>query len=263
MSSAKQPKNINQAVREVCLSLPETNEVTSHGSPDFRVAGKTFATYMVNHHGDGHLALWLRMPAGSQEYYTQNDPEHFYVPPYVGPKGWLGVDLDKGLSWNTIAELVQTAYAEVAPKALALDLPPPLQIDPPTETIDPEEFDPFVAPKAREHLLIIENICLALPETTRAYQFGSPCFRAGKKNFCTLHFRAKRLRLSVWAGVENQDIASFDERYSVPPYTGHNGWLDLDIHEVLIDQECQALIEASYRHFALKRMLKALDLKEA
>mgnify|MGYP001183000654 CR=1 FL=1 len=63
--------------------------------------------------------------------------------------------------------------------------------------------------------------------------------------------------------MENQDIASFDERYSVPPYTGHNGWLDLDIHDVLIDQECQALIEASYRHFALKRMLKALDLKEA
>ena len=147
----------------------------------------------------------------------------------------MGVDLDKGLSWNTIAELVQTAYAEVAPKALALDLPPPIRIDPPTETIDPEEFDPFVASKAQEHLLIIGNICLALPETVRASQFGSPCSRAGKKNFCTLHFRSKRLRLSVWAGVENQDIASFDERYSVPPYTGHNGWLDLDIHDVLID----------------------------
>ena len=263
MSSAKQPKNISQAVREICLSLPATGEVTSHGSPDFRVEGKTFATYMINHHGDGHLALWLRMPTGSQEYYTQSDPERFYVPPYVGPKGWLGVDLDKGLSWNTIAELVQTAYAEVAPKALALDLPPPIRIDPSTETIDPEEFEPFVASKAQEHLSIIEDICLALPETVRASQFGSPCFRAGKKNFCTLHFRSKRLRLSVWAGVENQDIASFDERYSVPPYTGHIGWLDLDIHDVLIDQECQALIEASYRHFALKRMLKALDLKEA
>ncbi|MEC9154342.1 MAG: MmcQ/YjbR family DNA-binding protein [Pseudomonadota bacterium] len=167
MSSAKQPKNISQAVREICLSLPATAEVTSHGSPDFRVEGKTFATYMINHHGDGHLALWLRMPTGSQEYYTQSDPERFYVPPYVGPKGWLGVDLDKGLSWNTIAELVQTAYAEVAPKALALDLPPPIRIDPPTETIDPEEFEPFVASKAQEHLLIIENFCLALPETVR------------------------------------------------------------------------------------------------
>ena len=73
------------------------------------------------------------------------------------------------------------------------------------------------------------------------------------------------METSAWLcqGVENQDIASFDERYSVPPYTGHNGWLDLDIYDVLIDQECQALIEASYRHFALKRMLKALDLKEA
>ena len=106
MSSAKQPKNISQALREICLSLPATGEVTSHGSPDFRVEGKTFATYMINHQGDDHLALWLRMPTGSQEYYTQSDPERFYVPPYVGPKGWLGVDLDKGLSWNTIAELV-------------------------------------------------------------------------------------------------------------------------------------------------------------
>ena len=75
MSSAKQPKNISQAVREICLSLPATGEVTSHGSPDFRVEGKTFATYMINHYGDGHLALWLQMPTGSQEYYTQSDPK--------------------------------------------------------------------------------------------------------------------------------------------------------------------------------------------
>ena len=143
MSSAKQPKNISQAVREICLSLPATGEVTSHGSPDFRVEGKTFATYMINHHGDGHLALWLRMPTGSQEYYTQSDPERFYVPPYVGPKGWLGVDLDKGLSWNTIAELVQTAYAEVAPKALALDLPPPIRIDRPQKPLTQQSSTPL------------------------------------------------------------------------------------------------------------------------
>lgn len=259
MKYTKTSKNISQAVREVCLSLPETNEVISHGAPDFRVAGKTFATYMINHHGDGHLALWLRMPAGSQEYYIQTNPQYFYLPPYVGPKGWLGVDLDKGLSWLTIAELVQTAYAEVAPKLLTMDLPQPIQIDPPTETIDPEEFDPFVAAKAQAHLSIIKDICLALPETSPSSQFGSPCFRAGNKNFCTLYFRGKRLRLSVWAGAENQDIASFDDRFHIPAYTGHNGWLDLDIHDVLIDDECKGLIQASYRHFALKRMLKALD----
>ena len=148
MRNALKGKDIGQAVREVCLTLPETTEVISHGAPDFRVVGKTFATYMINHHGDGHLALWLRMPAGSQEYYIQNDPQYFYLPPYVGPKGWLGVDLDKGLSWLTIAELVQTAYVEVAPKSLTTDLAQPIQIDPPTETIDPEEFDPFVAAKA-------------------------------------------------------------------------------------------------------------------
>jgi len=58
-------KDINQAVREVCLWPPEAAEVISHGSPDFRVRGKTFATYVVNHHGDGRVALWLNAPAGA------------------------------------------------------------------------------------------------------------------------------------------------------------------------------------------------------
>ncbi|MEC8755274.1 MAG: MmcQ/YjbR family DNA-binding protein, partial [Pseudomonadota bacterium] len=77
VSSANQPKNISQAVREICLSLPATGEVTSHGSPDFRVDGKTFATYMINHHGAGHLALWLRMPTGSRSATPRATPTAF------------------------------------------------------------------------------------------------------------------------------------------------------------------------------------------
>src|ERR1043165_5035328 len=82
-------KDISQAVREVCLWLPESSEVISHGSPDFRVRGKTFATYVINHHGDGRVALWLNAPAGAQELYTKEEPKHFFVPPYVGARGWL------------------------------------------------------------------------------------------------------------------------------------------------------------------------------
>ena len=85
-------KDISAAVREICLSFPETEEVRGHGMPDFKADGKTFATYVINHHGDGHLALWLRSPQGAQSLYVDAEPEHFYVPPYVGPKGWLGVD---------------------------------------------------------------------------------------------------------------------------------------------------------------------------
>ena len=85
--SKTRAKDINQAVREVCLWFPESAEVLSHGSPDFRVRGKTFATYVVNHHGDGRVALWLNAPAGAQELYTKEEPKHFFVPPYVGPRG--------------------------------------------------------------------------------------------------------------------------------------------------------------------------------
>ena len=248
------------AVREVCLSFPNTEEVVSHGSPDFRVIdGKVFATYAINHHGDGHLALWLRSPPGAQALYVDGEPEYFYVPPYVGPAGWLGVDLDKGLSWLRIADLVREAYVEVAPKSLTRDLGPTIEIEPPTKTIDPVEFDPFNAEHAQHKLQQIRDLALALPEVVEDTQFGNPCFRAGKKNFCTLYFHQGRMQLSVWAGEEGQATLTFDKRYAVPAYTGRNGWLNLDIHEELLLDEAQPLIETSYRHFALKRMLKALD----
>src|SRR5262245_50600151 len=96
-------KDINAAVREVCLSFPEAEEYMSRGSPNYRVRGKTFAIYVVNHHGDGRIALWLNVPTGAQGLYTKEEPKHFFVPPYVGPSGWLGVQLDNGISWKRVA----------------------------------------------------------------------------------------------------------------------------------------------------------------
>ena len=116
-------KGISAAVREVCLWLPEAEEFLSHGSPNFRVRGKTFAAYVINHHGDGRIALWLNAPAGAQELYVNEEPKHFFVPPYVGPRGWLGVHLDKGIAWKRIAKLVREAYEKVAPKALSHETP--------------------------------------------------------------------------------------------------------------------------------------------
>jgi hypothetical protein len=78
------PRDISQAVRDVCLWLPEAEEKVSHGSPNFRVRGKTFATYVVNHHGDGRVALWLNTPAGAQELHVEAEPRQFFIPPYMG-----------------------------------------------------------------------------------------------------------------------------------------------------------------------------------
>jgi hypothetical protein len=115
-------RDIHQAVRDVCLWLPEAEEFLSHGSPNFKVRGKTFASYVVNHHGDGRVALWLNAARGAQELYVGADPKRFFVPPYVGPRGWLGVHLDKGLSWVRIAALVREAYEKVAPAPLTSTL---------------------------------------------------------------------------------------------------------------------------------------------
>ena len=83
-------KNIKDAVREVCLSFPEAEEVVSRGSPNFKVAGKAFAMFIVNHHGDGRISLWLPAPPGAQNYYSKGEADIYFVPPYVGPPRMVG-----------------------------------------------------------------------------------------------------------------------------------------------------------------------------
>jgi hypothetical protein len=106
-------------IRKLCLSLPETSERLSHGHPAFFIRGKkTFVMYLNDHHGDARLAVWCAAPQGMQHMLVEGDPEHYFVPPYVGHRGWLGVRLDKGLDWNEIAGAIEDAYATVAPEKL-------------------------------------------------------------------------------------------------------------------------------------------------
>lgn len=70
--------------------------------------------YSDNHHGDGRIALWCKAPSGAQEILVAADPRHFFVPPYVGTEGWLGIHLDQGLAWGIVAGLVKDGYLEAA-----------------------------------------------------------------------------------------------------------------------------------------------------
>ena len=254
-------KDISAAVREVCLWFPETTEVLSHGSPDFRVNNKTFATYVINHHGDGRIALWLNAPQGAQQLYVKQEPKHFFVPPYVGPRGWLGVHLDKGISWKTVAKLVREAYEKIAPPALAKSVGKTIEIKPPTMTLEPEVFDPMVSKRAQAVLKGLREICLSLPETSEDKQFGSPVWRAGKKVFAQAYcYRTDfKLQLGFWVGVDQQALLTRDKHFSIPAYMGHNGWIALDVTKDANWKEIRSLALFSYRHFAVGRMLKALD----
>ena len=106
-------------VRKICLALPETTERLSHGAPTFFVRGKrAFLMVLTNHHGDGRFALWCAAPEGMQAMLVEADPKRFFVPPYVGHRGWLGVRLDRGLHWDELAGIAEDAYAVVAPPRL-------------------------------------------------------------------------------------------------------------------------------------------------
>ncbi len=106
-------------IRDVSLALPETSERLSHGAPTFFVRGKrAFLMVLTNHHGDGRFAIWCAAPEGMQRVLVDAEPERFFVPPYVGHRGWLGVRLDRGLEWDEIAGIAEDAFAEVAPARL-------------------------------------------------------------------------------------------------------------------------------------------------
>jgi hypothetical protein len=106
-------------VRKICLALPEVNERPSHGAPTFFIRDKrSFATVWDNHHGDGRFALCCAAPDGLQAMLVEADPERFFVPPYVGHRGWLGVRLDRAFDRDELAGILEDAYAEVAPPSL-------------------------------------------------------------------------------------------------------------------------------------------------
>jgi hypothetical protein len=125
MVSAKERNRVLRRIRELCLALPETSERLSHGAPTFFVREKrAFLMVLTDHHGDGRFAIWCAAPEGVQQLLTDADPEKFFVPPYVGHRGWLGVRLDRGLDWNELAGIVEDAYVEVAPAKLVAALAP-------------------------------------------------------------------------------------------------------------------------------------------
>jgi len=106
-------------VRDVCMAFPATEERLSHGAPTFFAGGKkSFVMFMDDHHGDGRLAIWCSAPPGVQATLVDEEPARFFVPPYVGTRGWVGVRLDVDADWDEVAGIVEDGFREVATKRL-------------------------------------------------------------------------------------------------------------------------------------------------
>jgi hypothetical protein len=112
-----------ERVRQICLALPETSERLSHGEPTFFLDKKVFVMFADNHHDDGHIAVWLPAPSGFQSALIEAQPEIYFKPPYVGVRGWIGIELDR-IGDEDLRFHIQTAWELVAPRRLSSGVKP-------------------------------------------------------------------------------------------------------------------------------------------
>jgi hypothetical protein len=174
--SSSEVDAVFERVSGICLGFPGAECKLSHGAPAFHVKGKMFLTFVDNHHADGQLAVWCKSTLPEQKRLVASDGARFYVPPYVGVSGWVGVRLDRPKAdWTELAILVEEAWLSVAPKNIDASKPrspaPPLRLP----TTD--------AKVARDALERLTKVCLALPEAQCEREGKHASFIVGKKTF--------------------------------------------------------------------------------
>lgn len=113
------PRGPTDRLRALCMALPEAEERETWEIPTYRIRGKIFALQSAIGERD---AVWCKAQEGSQELLVQADPDRFFVPPYLGHKGWVGMWLDRRVNWTEVAELVRRSYRLIAPKKLTAAL---------------------------------------------------------------------------------------------------------------------------------------------
>lgn len=107
-----------ERVRRIALALPAASERLSHGEPTFFAGKRVFAMCANNHHGDGHIAIWIPAAPGAQTAMIADAPATYFKPPYVGTKGWVGVELAR-VDDAVLGELLGCALRLIASKSKA------------------------------------------------------------------------------------------------------------------------------------------------
>ena len=111
------------SLEQICGRFPEVSIRPSHQTPTFFIREKKVLCHLwENHHGDERLALWCPAQPGVQTELTEREPNRFFVPPYVGHRGWIGVRLDVDVDWDEVAGIIDEAYRMAAPKTLIKQL---------------------------------------------------------------------------------------------------------------------------------------------
>jgi len=120
MKAESNAKERKERLSAICLGLPSTVRTDQGDHSDFRVGKKVFAYYLCDHHGDGIVSVCCKVLPGENERLIAASPRKFHMPAYIGPRGWVGLRLDRAtVDWTEIKELIVGSYLQTAPKKLA------------------------------------------------------------------------------------------------------------------------------------------------
>ena len=226
-------KDWAEFVHSLCMRFPDAEHLISHGTPNYRIGrGKIFAMLALNHHGDGRAALWVNAAPGAHEQFeASKNSARYFIPPYMGVRGWLGLDLNL-LGTEEILDRVREAYLQTLPErkhalvlaALKVLKAPALPLDRSLISLDPlqSELARLIKQKLRNRFTEQDRI----QEST---SYGMPCWKVGSgksaKAFAMLFDYQQQLALMLNAGAELQSLVLQDALYFSPPYFGARGWV--------------------------------------
>jgi hypothetical protein len=243
-------------VTAIALALPGADVKLSHGSPWFHVRGKMFLAFVDDHHGDGRLAVWCKATKDDQRRLVAEDAARYFVPPYVGVKGWVGIRLEEpAADWINLSILVEEAWLSIAPKRIAEGAAP-------VKKAAPLRLPRTDAKVAAAALVRLQEICAALPEATCERSASHATFRVGKKTFAYFldnHHGDEKVAATIKVPKgENTALAKRDpKRFYLPDYIGSKGWVALRLDTPKVDWKLvKTYVGASYALVAPKRLLK-------
>ena len=220
-----------------------------------------FVMFLDDHHADGRLAVWCKATHDEQRARVASDPDVFFIPPYVGVKGWVGARLDcPTVDWIDLAILLEQGWTDIAPKRMARDAgsaPPRPRAKPPVRRTTDEAL-------ARGALERLAPLCLAFPEANCERESRHATFRVRKKTF--VYFLDNHhgdgivgVCVKVAAGENETLIASNPKRFYSPAYIGAHGWVGVRLDVGRVDwRDVAERVDASYRRAAPKRLAERI-----
>jgi hypothetical protein len=241
-------------VRAICFGFAGTEERLSHGAPSFHVRGKMFVMF-VGDRGDGTLAVWCKATHEDQRRHVAANPSRFFVPPYVGVGGWVGVRLDGAAAdWIELSIIIEEGWSAVVPKSVARG---PVRPPPPPPKYP--KTDPDVARAALDRMTAI---CGALRESVCERRSKHATYRVGKKAFA--YFLDNHHGDGIVAVCFKMDkganakLAKADPKhFYVPAYIGARGWVGMRLDLKRVDwKDVAQRASVSYRSVAPKRLMR-------